>query len=68
MKKVILFLAVSLFSGFTALNASADSLIPGADYSGSVDSSVMGVSQTLMQIGASDRSHANYIAIRSGAA
>jgi|TARA_B100000959_G_scaffold131551_2_gene137913 hypothetical protein len=68
MKKVISFLAISLFLGFTALNANADSLIPGANYSGSVDSSVMGVGQTLMQFGANDRAHANYVAVRSGAA
>lgn len=68
MKKVILFLAISLFLGFTALNASADAVIPGSNYSGAVDSSVMSVGQTLMQIGATDRIHADYVAIRSGAA
>ena len=55
MKKAIFFLAVSSFVGFLGFGsiASADDVIPGA-YS-QQDQSVMGVGQTMMQMGASTR-------------
>ena len=55
MKKAIFFLAVSAFVGFLGFGsiASADDVIPGA-YS-QQDQSVMGVGQTMMQMGASTR-------------
>ena len=55
MKKAIFFVAVSAFVGFLGLGsvASADDVIPGA-YS-QQDQSVMGVGQTMMQMGASTR-------------
>ena len=55
MKKAIFFVAVSAFVGFLGFGsiASADDVIPGA-YS-QQDQSVMGVGQTMMQMGASTR-------------
>ena len=44
---------------------SADDVVPGAY--GQPDWSVMSVGKTQMQIGASDRAHANYINTKSGA-
>ena len=67
MKKAILFVAVSAFVGFTALSASADDMVPGAYYQGQVDSSVMGVGQTMMQMGAKDRVLTNAVNLGSGA-
>ncbi len=67
MKKAILFVAVGAFVGFTALTASADDTIPGAYYSGQVSSSVMGVGQTVMQMGAQDRVLTNAVNLGSGA-
>ena len=67
MKKAILFVAVSAFVGFTALNASADDMVPGTYYQGQVDSSVMGVGQTMMQMGAKDRVLTNAVNLGSGA-
>ncbi len=67
MKKVILFLAVSAFVGFTALNASADETIPGQYYQ-SNHPSVTGVGQTMMQMGAQDRALTNALNLASGAA
>ena len=68
MKKAILFVAVSAFVGFLGFGsiASADSVLPGA-YTQS-DSSVMGVGQTMMQMGAHDRTLTNATNIRSRAA
>ena len=59
MKKTILFLAVSAFVGFLGLGtiASADDVMPGAYVQH--DSSVMGVGQTMMQMGASTRNLTN---------
>ena len=59
MKKTILFLAVSAFVGFLGLGsiASADDVMPGAYVQH--DSSVMGVGQTMMQMGASTRTITN---------
>tara|TARA_B100000686_G_scaffold174836_1_gene181913 strand:- start:1312 stop:1779 length:468 start_codon:yes stop_codon:yes gene_type:complete len=55
MKKAIFFVAVSTFVGFLGFGsiASADDVVPGA-YS-QQDQSVMGVGQTMMQMGASTR-------------
>ena len=67
MKKAILFVAVSTFLGFTTLSANADDMVPGAYYQGQVDSSVMGVGKTMMQMGAKDRALTNSVNLRSGA-
>ncbi len=67
MKKVILFLAIGLFLGFTTMNVSADNTVPGAYTQSNNANQVMSVGKTQMQIGASDRAHANYINARSGA-
>jgi hypothetical protein len=64
MRKLIGFLVAV---GFLALvgSVSADEVVPGAY--GQPDYSVMSVGKTQMQIGASDRAHANMINARSGA-
>ena len=67
MKKVTMFLTVCSFLGFNALNASSDSIIPGAYAKQNNANQVMSVGKTQMQIGATDRAHANYINARSGA-
>ena len=67
MKKAIFFVAVSAlvgFLGFVSI-ASADDVIPGA-YS-QQDQSVMGVGQTMMQMGASTRVLTNATNLRSQA-
>jgi hypothetical protein len=66
MKKAILFVAVSAFVGFTALSASADETVPGQYYQSS-HPSVTGVTQTMMQMGAHDRSLTNATNLSSGA-
>ena len=66
MKKAILFVAVSAFVGFTALSASADETVPGQYYQ-SDHPSVTGVSQTMMQMGARDRTLTNAVNLSSGA-
>jgi len=60
MKKVITFIAVSAFVGVMAFGsiASADNLIPGA-YQQSNSSGVMGVTQTMMQMGSKNRALTN---------
>ena len=58
---------VCLFLGFNALNASSDSIVPGAYAQSNNANQVMSVGKTQMQIGATDRVHANYINARSGA-
>ena len=66
MKKVILFLVVSAFLGFTTLNASADDTIPGGyDQAGSAAG--IGVSFSMMQMGAADRALTNAVNLASGA-
>ena len=67
MKKAIFFLAVSAFVGFLGFGsiASADDVIPGA-YS-QQDQSVMGVGQTMMQMGANTRVLTNATNLRSQA-
>ena len=67
MKKVILFLAVGLFLGFTAMNVNADNTVPGSYAQSNNAHQVMSVGKTQMQIGANDRAHANYVNARSGA-
>ena len=67
MKKAIFFVAVGAFVGFLGFGsiASADDVIPGA-YS-QQDQSVMGVGQTMMQMGASTRVITNATNLRSQA-
>ena len=65
MKKAILFVAVGAFVGFTTL-ASADNTIPGAY--GQANGAGIGVSQTMMQIGAKDRALTNAVNLSSRAA
>ena len=68
MKKAIFFVAVSAFVGFLGFGtvASADEVIPG-QYT-QQDASVMGVGQTMMQMGASTRVITNATNLRSQAA
>ena len=67
MKKVMMLFVVCLFLGFNALNASADVLVTGGYSQQNNANQVMSVGKTQMQIGATDRAHANYINARSGA-
>ena len=67
MKKVTMFLTVCSFLGLNALNASTDVLVTGAYAQQNNANQVMSVGKTQMQIGATDRVHANYINARSGA-
>ena len=67
MKKVTMFLTVCSFLGLNALNASSNNTIPGAYTQQNNANQVMSVGKTQMQIGATDRAHANYINARSGA-
>jgi hypothetical protein len=73
MKKVMMLMSVCTLLSFNALNASADSILPGA-YVNLPTSQVMNIGKTSgtafrtqVQIGASDRAHANYVNKRSGA-
>ena len=68
MKKAILFIAVSAFVGFLSMGSivSADSIVPGA-YSSVDGAGVMGVGQTMMQMGASNRALTNAVNLASGA-
>jgi hypothetical protein len=67
MKKAIFFVAVSAFVGFIAMGTivSADDVVPG-QY-GQSDASVMGVGQTMMQMGAHNRTLTNAVNLASGA-
>ena len=67
MKKTILFLAVSAFVGMLGIGsiASADELVPGQYVQH--DASVMGVGQTMMQMGAHDRTITNAVNLGSQA-
>jgi len=67
MKKVMMLFVICLFLGFNALNASADVLVTGAYTQQNDANQVMSAGKTQMQIGATDRVHANYINARSGA-
>ena len=67
MKKVTMFLTACSFLGLNALNASSNNTIPGAYTQQNNANQVMSVGKTQMQIGATDRAHANYINARSGA-
>lgn len=68
MKKAILFATVSAFAGFLGLGsvASADDVLPGAYVQN--DASVMGVGQTMMEMGAATRTITNATNLRSQAA
>ncbi len=67
MKKAIVFVAVSAFVGFMAMGSivAADDVIPGQYVQH--DSSVMGVGQTMMEMGARDRALTNAVNLASGA-
>ena len=67
MKKVMMLFVVCLFLGFNALNTSADVLVTGGYSQQNNANQVMSVGKTQMQIGATNRAHANYINARSGA-
>ena len=67
MKKVTMFLTVCSFLGLNALNASSNNTISGAYTQQNNANQVISVGKTQMQIGATDRAHANYINARSGA-
>ena len=69
----MMFLAVSFLFSFSAMNASADSVVPGS-YANIGAAQVMNIGKTSgtafrtqVQIGAADRAHANYVNQRSGA-
>ncbi|MDG1844701.1 MAG: hypothetical protein P8I98_10315 [Nitrospinaceae bacterium] len=64
MKNLIGVILSVAFAGMVS-TVSADDVVPGAY--GQPDWSVMSVGKTQMQIGASDRAHANYINTKSGA-
>ena len=68
MKKTILFIAVSAFVGFLSMGSivAADILAPGA-YSSNDGAGVMGVGQTMMQMGANNRALTNAVNLASGA-
>ena len=66
-------LAVTFLFSFSAMNASADSVVPGS-YANVGAAQVMNIGKTSgtafrtqVQIGAADRAHANYVNQRSGA-
>lgn len=67
MKKAIVFVAVSAFVGFLAMGSvvAADDIVPG-QYS-QQDQSVMGVGQTMLQMGAQARGLTNAVNLASGA-
>ena len=71
MKRVITFVTVSAIVGFLGLGsiASADNLVPGS-YAQQNSSGVMGVGQTMMQMGAKDRAltNASNLASQAGVA
>ena len=71
MKKTILFVTVSAFVGLLGLSsiASADNVVPGS-YTQQGSSGVMGVTQTMMEMGAADRAltNATNLASQAGAA
>jgi hypothetical protein len=56
-----------LFLGFNALNASSDILVTGGYSQRNNANQAMSAGKTQMQIGATDRAHANYINARSDA-
>ena len=68
MKKIIFFVAVSAFVSFMAMGStvSADDVVPGS-YSSTDLAGVMGVGQTMMQMGAHNRSLTNAVNLASGA-
>ncbi len=65
MKKVILFVVVSAFLGFTTL-AGADNTVPGSYDQAGIGAGI-GVSTTMMQIGAANRALTNAVNLASGA-
>jgi len=71
MKKAVFFVAVSALVGFLGLGsiASADNVVPGS-YAQQNSSGVMGVGQTMMQMGSRDRAltNASNLASKAGVA
>ena len=67
MKKTVFFIAVSALVGFMSMGsiAVADDMVPGS-YA-QQDQSVMGVGQTMMQMGAHNRALTNAVNLASGA-
>ena len=68
MKNTIFFVAVSAFVGFLSMGSivAADDVLPGS-YSSVDGAGVMGVGQTMMQMGASNRTLTNAVNLASGA-
>ena len=68
MKKAILIIAVSAFVGFLSMGSivAADSVVPGS-YSSTDGAGVRGVGQTMMQMGAHNRTLTNAVNLASGA-
>ncbi len=67
MKKAIVFVTVSAFVGFMAMGsiAVADDVVPGSY--GQTNQNVMGVGQTIMQMGSGARTLTNAVNLASGA-
>lgn len=66
MKKVILFVVVGAFLSFTALSASADNTVPGS-YDQAGGAAGIGVSVSIMDMGAGARALTNAVNLASGA-
>ena len=67
MKKVMMLMSTCMFLSFSALNTSADLLVTGGYTQQNNANQVMSIGKTQMEIGATDRVHANYVNARSGA-
>ena len=66
-KLIVVALGLAFIATFSISTASADVLVTGAYAQQNNANQVMSVGKTQMQIGATDRVHANYINARSGA-
>ena len=60
-------MSTCMFLSFSALNTSADLLVTGGYTQQNNANQVMSIGKTQMEIGATDRVHANYVNARSGA-
>ena len=60
-------MSTCMFLSFSALNTSADLLVTGGYAQQNNANQVMSIGKTQMEIGATDRVHANYVNARSGA-
>jgi hypothetical protein len=67
MKKVMMLMSTCMFLSFSALNTSADLLVTGGYAQQNNANQVMSIGKTQMEIGATNRAHANYVNARSGA-